>query len=67
MITLLTIITLGLVGLFIAIILGLVLLAGTAAAVPLLISGIIDAIIIIKIIKKAANSVSKIKTKKKKK
>lgn len=67
MITLLTIITLGLVGLLVAIVLGLVLLAGTAAAVPLLISGIIDAIIIIKIIKKAANGISKLKTKTKKK
>lgn len=66
MITLLTIIFLGLVGLMIAIILGLVLLAGTAAAVPLLISGIIDAIIIVKIIKKSVDSINKIKTKKKK-
>lgn len=66
MITLLTIIFLGLVGLMIAILLGLVLLAGTAAAVPLLISGIIDAIIIVKIIKKSVDSINKIKTKKKK-
>lgn len=66
MISLLALIFIGLVGLLVAIILGLVLLAGTAAAVPLLISGIIDAIIIVKIIKKAANGISKLKTKKKK-
>lgn len=66
MITLLTIAILGLIGLLIAIILGLVLLAGTAAAIPLLVSGVLDAIIIISIIKKAANGISKIKTKKKK-
>lgn len=66
MITLLALTFIGLIGLMIAIVLGLVLLAGTAAAVPLLISGIIDAIIIIKIIKTAANNISKIKTKKKK-
>lgn len=65
MLTLLALIFIGLVGLLVAIILGLVLLAGTAAAVPLVISGIIDAIIIIKIIKKAANGISKIKKKKK--
>lgn len=65
MLTLLALIFIGLVGLLVSIILGLVLLAGTAAAVPLVISGIIDAIIIIKIIKKAANGISKIKKKKK--
>lgn len=66
MITLLAILTIGLVGLLIAILLGLILIGGSALAIPLLISGIIDAIIIITIIKKAANSINKIKTKKKK-
>ena len=65
MLTLLAILFIGLVFLLIAIILGLVLLAGTAAAVPLVISGIIDAIVIIKIIKKAADGITKIKKKKK--
>lgn len=66
MITLLAILTIGFVGLLIAIVLGLILIGGSALAVPLLISGIIDAVILISIIKKASNSVKKINIKKKK-
>lgn len=67
MITLALLLFIGLIGLLMAIVIGILLIAGTVAAVPLIILAILDAIIFIKIIKKSAGIINKSKTKKKKK
>ena len=52
MITILSLLFIGLIGLLVVSVLGLVLLAGTAVSVPLIIFGIMDALVIIGIINK---------------
>ena len=57
MITILSLLFIGLIGLLVVSVLGLVLLAGTAVSVPLIIFGIMDALVIIGIIKKISGIV----------
>lgn len=64
MITILSLLFIGLIGLLVVSVLGLVLLAGTAVSVPLIIFGIMDALVIIGIINKIRGIVNT-KTKKK--
>ena len=64
MITILSLLFIGLIGLLVVSVLGLVLLAGTAVSVPLIIFGIMDALVIIGIIKKISG-IAKTTTKKK--
>lgn len=52
MITILSLLFIGLIGLLVIVVLGLVLLAGTAVSVPLIIFGIMDALVIVGLINK---------------
>lgn len=64
MITILSLLFIGLIGLLVIVVLGLVLLAGTAVSVPLIIFGIMDAVVIVGLINKIRGIVSEPKKKK---
>lgn len=64
MITILSLLFIGLIGLLVIVVLGLVLLAGTAVSVPLIIFGIMDALVIVGLINKIRGIVNSTKKKK---
>lgn len=65
MITILSLLFIGLIGLLVIVVLGLVLLAGTAISVPLIIFGIMDAVVIVGLINKIRGIVNSEPKKKK--
>lgn len=65
MITILSLLFIGLIGLLVIVVLGLVLLAGTAVSVPLIIFGIMDALVIVGLINKIRGIVNSEPKKKK--
>lgn len=65
MITILSLLFIGLIGLLVILVLGLVLLAGTAVSVPLIIFGIMDAVVIVGLINKIRGIVNSEPKKKK--